>query len=209
MTAEALLYARWLLSDAPSQVWQRASFAATTGDRRPLRWMAKQLRIDANDARAWFALAGFAPMQLEGKWHIGAAVPAPDPFDPDSGPGDDIILIDPEANTASVLGDPAPTIIAPQPQPDTIHVHTDPMKWLRSWADERVIFLETRRDAITRGRIVPKFSGEPPAALAIGPVAEVPWHRLYARTIRTDFEHAKAIKRAIFRAANLPSVEAA
>lgn len=209
MSEEALVYARWLLSDAPSRTWQRASFAATTGARRPLRWMAKQLRIDPDDARAWFALAGFAPMELDGTWHIAAAVPAPDPFDPDSFLGDDIVVIDPAANTAQLLGDPAPTVISPQPQPDTIFVDTDPMKWLRAWADERVIFFETRRDAIARRRVLPRFTGEPPAALAIGPVAEVPWHRLYAKTIRTDFEHAKAIKRAIFRAANLPTVEAA
>jgi hypothetical protein len=92
-----------------------------------------------------------------------------------------------------------------QPQPDTLFVHTDPMKWLRAWADERVIFFETRRDAIERSPRRADILRRAPAALAIGPVGQGAVGRLYARTIKADFEHAKAIKRAIFRAADLPT----
>jgi hypothetical protein len=72
---EALHY-RWLLSDSPSRAWQRASFDMYLAEgRKALRWMAKALKIDAGDPRAWFALAGFAPMEIQGTWHIAAAVP--------------------------------------------------------------------------------------------------------------------------------------
>jgi hypothetical protein len=209
MIDDVIAYAGWLTSESPSRAWQTAAFAASSGDRRPLRWMAKHLQIDHADPRAWFALAGFAPMKINNTWHIAAITPAPDPFDHDSISDGDVVLVDPETRRTTLLGDPSPTIIAPSPQPDTLAVFTDGLKWLRAWADERVIFFEHRRDAIARSRIVPTFSGQPPAALAIGPVAKVPWARLYAKTIKADFEHAKAIKRAIFRAADLPTVEAA
>lgn len=211
MIDELIAYSQWLASDTPSRAWQRAAFAAhgVPGDRKPLRWMAKHLQIDHTDPRTWFALAGFAPMSINDAWHIAAISPAPDPFDHDSFSDGEVILVDPETRQASILGDPSPAIVAPSPQPDAITVLTDGMKWLRAWADERVIFFEHRASAIARARIVPTFSGEPPAALAIGDISRVPWSRLYAKTIRADFEHAKAIKRAIFRAADLPTVEAA
>ena len=202
------LYLRWLLSDEPSQAWQRA-YLATAGTRRPLRWMSRHLKIDPADSRASFALCGFAPMQVGGVWHIGATLPAPSPFDASSMPGDTVVLVDPEANTASVLGEPGPALITPSPQPETLFVHTSPMKWLRQWADERVVYLETRRAAMEQSRIIPSFSGEPPAALAIGDLKQVPWAGLYARTIRAEFEVHLAIKKAIFKAADLPRVEAA
>lgn len=204
------VYARWLCSEEPSRAWQVAAFAAHAApDRRPMRWMAKQLKIDQRDPRTWFALAGFAPMEVDGRWHIGAVVPAPDPFDHDQWSYGDVVVVDPETGRAAVLGDTAPAIVAPSPQPESLFVHTDGLKWLRAWADERVIFLEKRRDAIERRRVIPTFIGEPPAALAIGDIAKVPWSRLYAKTIKADFEHTRAIKRAIFRAADLPTVEAA
>lgn len=206
---DAAAYLRWMASDEPSQAWLRASSAMWAGSRKPLRWMARHLRIDPDDPRAWFALAGFAPLEIADAWHIAAAVPAPDPFSSDSLPGETVVAVDPETGKASVLGDPAPALVAPSPQPESLFIHTDPLKWLRHWADERVVFLETRRDMIARSRIVPTFSAQPPTALAIGSIDEVPWAGLYARTIRSDFEHHKAIKRAIFRVADLPRVEAA
>lgn len=203
-------YARWLTSETPSRAWQKAAFAAaTSNDRRPLRWMAKHLQIDHTDQRAWFALAGFAPMEINAVWHIGAITPAPDPFDHDSFSDGDVVLVEPESRRTTLLGDTAPAIVAPSPQPDALFVHTDGLKWLRAWADERVVFFERRRDSIERSRIVPTFSGEPPAALVIGDIKRAPWAQLYAKTIKADFEHAKAIKSAIFRAADLPIVEAA
>jgi hypothetical protein len=211
MIDDLIDYCTWLRSERPSRAWQRAAFAAhgNPGDRRPLRWMAKHLQIDHADPRTWFALAGFAPMRINDAWHIAAVTPAPDPFDEDSFSDGEVVLVDPETRRTSLLGDPSPSIIAPHPQPDAITVYTDGLKWLRAWADERVIFFEHRRSAIERSRIIPTFMGEPPAALAIGDINRVPWSRLYAKTIRADFEHAKAIKRAIFRAADLPTVEAA
>lgn len=205
--SEAVSYLKWLKSDEPSVVWQRA-WNVTLDTRQPLRWMAKHLRIDPDDPRTWFALAGFAPIQLSGRWHIGAAVPAPDPFT-DPMPGDDVVVVDPEANKAAMLGDPAPQLVTPRVQGASLFVHTDPTAWLRHWADERVIYLETRRDAVRRSRIVPRFSGDPPSALAIGKLDEIPWGGVYAPTIRADFENYRAIRRAIFRAAHLPRVEAA
>lgn len=203
-------YERWLKSDEPSRVWQRASFAMWAADNaRPRRWLARHLRVPLDDARAWFALAGFAPIEIAGAWHIAACVPAPDPFDPDAVPGGEVVIVNPETKTATILGDPAPAIVAPSPQPDTLTVHTDPLQWLRAWADERIIFFERRRLAIETARIVPSFVGEPPAALVVGDVNKAPWHTIYARTIRADFSHAKAIRRAMFRAADLPRVEAA
>jgi hypothetical protein len=206
---EVRAYIRWLTSDEPSRAWQTASNAMWAGDRRPLRWMARHLRVDPADPRAWFALGGFAPMEIAGTWHIAAPVPAPDPFSSSSFPGDDVVIVDPEANAAALLGDPGPALVAPTPQPDSLFVHTDPLKWLRAWADDRVVFLETRREAFERARIIPTFSGQPPAALAIGDLSLVPWPQIYARTITADFEHHKTIKRAIFKAADLPRVEAA
>lgn len=206
---DCLAHLRWLDSDAPSRVWQRASYAMWRDDRRPVRWLAKQLRIDPADPRAWFAIHGFVPLRIEDRWHIAASVPAPDPFDAYSRPSDDVVLVDPEKNAASMLGAVGADLVLPTPQPQSIFVHTDPMRWLREWADERVIFFETRRNAIAGGRVVPRFCGEPPAALAIGDLKEVPWSKLYATTVRADFEHAAAIKKAIFRAAHIPAVEAA
>lgn len=203
-------YERWLLSDEPSRVWQRASFdtwRAENGKAR--RWMARHLRIPADDARAWFALAGFAPIELQGAWHIAAAVPAPDPFNHDSQPGADVVIVNPDTNAAALLGETGPALVLPHPQPEALQVHTDALQWLRAWADERVIFFERRRQAIATARIIPTFQGEPPAALAIGDINKVPWHQIYARTIRADFAHAQAIRRAMFRAADLPRVEAA
>lgn len=207
MSAETAAYLRWLKSDEPSVVWQRAH-NAMLGTRRPFRWMARHLRIDPDDARAWFALAGFAPLEIDGRWHIAAAVPAPDPFT-DPMPGDEVVVVDPEAKTAALLGEPGPALILPHPQGASLFVHTDPMAWLREWADARVVYLETRRDSIARSRIVPRFNGEPPSALAIGKIDEISWAGILAPTIRADFENYRAIRRAIFRAAHLPRVEAA
>jgi hypothetical protein len=207
--ADVHSYLRWLLSDAPERVWQRASFAMWNGDRKPLRWLAKHLKVDPTEERAWFALAGFAPLLLGETWHIAAATPAPDPFDPDSSPGDTVVIVDPASGKASVVGDPGPALVSPSPQPESLFVHTDGLRWLREWADARVIFLETRRQAIAQRRIVPRFCGEPPSAVAIGPINKLPWAGLYARRVRVDAEHAKTVKSAIFRAANLPRVEAA
>lgn len=205
--SEVAIYLNWLKSDEPSRAWQRA-FDATLGTRQPALWMARHLRIDPADPRTWFALAGFAPMEIDGRWHIAAVIPAPDPFR-DFTPGDDVVIVDPETKKAAVLGDPEPQILTPRIQPASMFIHTDPVAWLREWADDRVVFLERRRECVRRSRIVPRFSGEPPSALAIGNIDEISWGGIYAQTIRADFENYRAIKRAIFRAAHLPRVEAA
>jgi hypothetical protein len=199
----------WVASDSPARAWQRASFAMATDPAKPRGWMARLLRIDVQDERTWFALAGFAPMEIEGVWHIAATVPATNPFDPDEFPCGDVVAVNPATNTAQIVGEAGPALVLPRPQPESIFIHLDPMRWLREWADARVIWLEQRRQAISGARIVPTFNGEPPSGLAIGDINAIRWGGLYARHIRADFSHHKAIKRAIFRAADLPRVEAA
>ena len=199
----------WCGSDDPSRAWQTASFAMTENPSKARGWMARQLRIDPDDERTWFALAGFAPMEIDGDWHIAAICPAPDPFDPDCFSTGDVVAVNPETGAARLLGEPGPVLVLPRPQPESLFIHVNALRWLREWADERVLHFERRRQALSGTRIVPTFFGEPPSALAIGDIDRINWGGVYARLIRADFSHHKAIKRAIFRAADLPRVEAA
>ena len=174
------------------------------------RWIAKQLKIDLAHPLAWFGLGIFAPMMIAGRWHIATPSSAPDFSSPEHigvDPGQ-IAAVDPQADAAHIIGQNRTAIIGAT-EGDIITVRQSPLQWLRDWADERVIWLAKHKQDKASAHVISKHEPSPPTALLIGKPSKAAWDCIRARKVIAPPAIAPIIKREIFKAAHLPTIEAA
>lgn len=197
----------------PARAWWEASLA-TTPKRRAAIYRA--LRLPADDRRSLYAAAPFALLAADDRWWIAAITNPPPILDAPAllawEPIGDVILLDPTDDTTALLGERGARLVTPATLQQRVRVFTDGRRFLRAWADQRVIWLEQRNATERDALYVPTEpdDGCMPGALAIGDLSKIrDWQALGASVITVDDPTtALAVNRSIMRAARLPRVEA-
>jgi hypothetical protein len=205
-------------ADTPGRAWWMAD------SRRGRRSIYSALKIDAghhgsfyacfpfriidHDDATWIAGAVGCPRVLSSKW-----IRSWEPFDIT-----DVILWNPRTNELRIMGEAARQSLTFVPErlarlEDQITLYGDGFSFFRAWADRRALFLEQFRLATERTtHVLPvePSDGNVPGALQIGKLTRVSHELMTCLRIKVGpgLDPA-AVKKAIFRAAHLPRVEAA
>lgn len=194
-----------LKKDAPGKVWWNAGHET----RAPVY---RALRIDPGDTGAAYATTPFRLTQIEGRWLILAAYPAPAIFDPapDWLDIETVLAWEPNSDAVEVLGDDAPQLVG-RLTDDANTIYASPRIFFQSWAIRRARFFVQRQT--TQGRdwhIVAQEGDDTPGALVIGAFAKIRLNpSAMPETVLCDGLDPKELNRAIMRAARLPRVSAA
>jgi hypothetical protein len=197
------LYA--LRKDCPGKTWWNADFV----NRAPVY---RALRINQEEEGAGYAITPFRVHNLNGRWLILAAYPAPHVFEPtpDWFEIDTVIAWDPNSDAASLLGDPVPQLAGNLTE-QANQIHASPRAFFQAWAMRRAQFATQRQTAQERRwHISPRERDDVPGALLIGELAKV---RLNPSDMPAHIEcvgvDPKELNKAIMRAARLPRASAA
>lgn len=192
---------------SPGAIWRRAERASRANSPKVRRWKARALGLNPEPLHNAIALAGMAPIMFEDSWHLGVALPQPCPVGGLLDQVDDVVLIDPVANTAQMMGDRGATHVGPRLAVERLPVTTDPKQWARDIALHRLEWYRLRAERRRTMQAEPYWSGDIPSALIIGSPKKVRWSDFDAKIIDVPADMQRTVQRAIFAQARLPRVE--
>ena len=192
---------------SPGAIWRRAERATRANLPKARAWKARALGLNPAPLHNAIALSGMAPIMFDERWHLALALPQPHPVDGLLDLIEEVVLIDPAANTAQVMGDPRATHIAPGQTLDRLSVTSDPKAWARAIALDRLEWWQTRRARRRNLQAEPTWIGDVPSALILAPLKRVRWADFHAKIIDVPADMRRDVQRAIMAQANLPRVE--
>lgn len=191
---------------SPHAIFWRAWRASMSDASRSRAWKARALGLNPEPLHNAIALAGMAPIQWEERWHLGVALPQPDPAGGYLDPVEDVLIIDPRSGAAHILGDIGATHIAPA-SAQRLTIHTDAKAWARDIALQRLEWYRTRQDRRRALQVDPTWTGNPVAALLLAKPAKVRWSEIHADVIEVPADLRRDIHRAVMAQARLPRIE--
>ena len=189
---------------SPGALFRRAELTAVTNAPKARAWKARALNLNPEPIHNAVALGGMTPMRIEGKWMLAVAVPQPRYADD---PIEEVVVIDPRANTARVLGDHLAAIVAPRRHIDKLPVHTDAKAWARDIALHRLEWFRTRQSRRRLLQAEISWTGDIPAALLLDKPPKVRWADLAAGILDVPPVLRADVRKAVFAQARLPRVE--
>lgn len=192
---------------SPGAIWRRAERATRTNLPKARRWKARAINLNPEPLHNAIALSGFVPIMWEDRWHLGVALPQPRPLGDLLDKVDEVVLIDPETNTAHVMGDDRATHVSPRLHRDHISVTTDPKAWAREIALHRLEWWHLRADRRRNLQAEPTWTGDIPTGLILGDPKKVRWADFDAKVIAVPADMQRVINRAVLAQARLPRVE--
>lgn len=197
-----------LLGDhSPAAIFRRSRRATRSNPVKSRAWTARALDLDPAPAYNAIALAGMVPLQIDDRWHLAVALPQPRPLDPYTDDIEDLLLINPAANTAHVMGDITRDHVGAAASHERVVVMDDPKAWARRVALHRLEWyhlLETRRNQL---KAEPGWVGDMPFALILTSPKRVRWSEIQTTVLDVPAEMRRDVQRAIFAQARLPRIE--
>lgn len=200
---------RWALSAV--RRWRAASLQAKPAHRAALARV-----IGTSD---FYALAPFAVLPTETGSKIAMCLSPPPAFDShallrwDSDPDSDIVLVDPVTGKTSLADDPGGWICGPGIIRAEVRLFSCGLQYARAWAANRAVYLQRYRDRRVPGLLpVDPVDACAPGLIVAGDIARVvSWSPLMSATrITVDNPSiVRTVEAALFRAARIPTVEAA
>lgn len=214
LTREAwMLFRSSLDKETPGKAWASAHNLA---DRKII---CRHLKIDQSDPLAFFATFPFRILHTaDGNW-IAAAIGHERLYEAESLRDwrhidiHDVILWNPRTGETRLAGDPSPTLVECADYTDGRYtIFTDGFAFFRAWADNRAqIAAGIKTAQQSRSAVIPRepVDNGMPGALVIGDINAIRWRDLGATVlVAGDGTDPEKLKRAIYRSANLPRVEA-
>lgn len=192
---------------SPAAIFRRARRASYADATRARRWKARALNLNPDPLDNAIALSGMAPIRIDERWHLGVAVPQPDPLDHIIPAGTDVVLIDPVSGRATVMGDHSRAMVAPIFHRERIAVTTDARGWSRQIALDRLEWWHSRQARRRALQAELTWFGDISTALIIGPLARVRWSDLSADVIEVPADLRRNVQRAVLAEARLPRIE--
>ncbi|WP_066770045.1 hypothetical protein [Sphingobium sp. CCH11-B1] len=193
-------------SDTIGAAWRKAHrLQLFRNPAKATAWKARAISLDPTDPHMSIALASFAPMQVDGKWHLAIPLPIPCPLGAKSIEPDDIVLIEPATGNARLYSGDTDTLISAD-KPDSFTAMADAKVWAREIAASAVEWFYRRCDAAKIANVAPTWSGLPSSALAIGNPGKIIWPHVTAITAGAGIDAAQ-LKKTIFRQARITHVE--
>jgi hypothetical protein len=192
---------------SPAAIFRRSRRASYANQPKARAWKARALGLNPTPAHNSIALSGMVPLQIDDRWHLAVALPQPAPGGGDTAGIEDLVLIDPAANRAHVMGDVGRDHVGPAYGVDRLPVMTDPKAWARDIALARMEWFQLAAARQRANQAAPFWLGGITAALLLAPTAKVRWSDLQAKVLDVPADMRRDVQRAIFAQARLPRIE--